>query len=196
MAERFEFESFPEHVTHGVAAISYQPSIELPDGFYKERLKAQDQSFRWGFKSTIVGAGAISQSKRLACLNPTNAKFKMKSKNPALVWYLFGFDDSSKINLPILETVDAVSYFDVIPSLARKGVVLYDGKPFILWGDARTSAHPLTGAGLTIPFRLVKVLLNFVDSFDGDEAKLECYNQQTTPLALELFIKTILVTHF
>lgn len=198
LANSFEFENFPEYLTQGVAAIAYETCTELPDGFHKERLKIADQNFRWGFKSTVVGAGVASQAKRLACLKAAEEKFTSKTTNPAYLWFLFGFDPSIKINLSILGRVNLISYFQVVPSIARIGAILYDGKPLILWGDVRCGSHPLTGSGSTIPFRSAKALLNFVDDFDENapSASLKLYNEKTLPLTLELFIKGILVTHF
>jgi len=192
----FEFENFPDYFTLGVAAIAYEPTTELPHGFHKERLKVADQNFRWGFKSTVVGAGVASQAKRLARLNPGQEKFTIKTANPSYISYLFGFYPSKKIDPPL--PVDLISYFQVVPSIAKIGAILYEGKPLILWGDARCGSHPLTGSGSTIPFRSAKALLNFVDGFDENNPNptLKLYNEKTLPLTLELFIKGILVTHF
>lgn len=193
-ANSFEFESFPEYRTQGVAAIAYA-STELQNGFHKERLK--DQNFQWGFKSTVVGDGVASQAKRLACLKPFEEKFTIKIANPAYISFLFGFDPNNQINLSFIGGVDLISYFQVVPSIAKIGVNLYGGKPLILWGDVRCGSHPLTGSGSTIPFRSAKALLSFVNNFDKNTpTTLELYNEQTLPLILELFIKGILVTHF
>ncbi len=198
LVNSFEFENFPVYLTTGVAAIAYVPTTELSDGFHKERLKVADQKFRWGFKSTVVGAGVASQATRLALLNPVPEQINIKTENPAYVWFLFGFNNSTKIDLPFLGPVNHISYFQAVPSIAKKGAILYDGKPLILWGDARCGSHPLTGSGSTIPFRSAKALLNLIDSFDKNNPSdsLNLYNENTLPLTLELFIKAILVTHF
>lgn len=169
LANNFAFENFPEYLTTGVAAISYEPTTELPQGFHKERLKVADQNFRWGFKSTVVGAGVASQAKRLALLIPGQKKFTIKTANPGYISYLFGFHATNEIDPPLL--VDLISYFQVVPSIAKIGAILYEGKPLILWGDARCGSHPLTGSGSTIPFRSAQALLNFVNGFDENNPK-------------------------
>ncbi len=195
LVEQYNFKSFPEYTTHGVAALYYKPETDLQPGLTKNRIVG-NSTVNWGFKVTLVGNGLESQAARLATLYPTVTKFSSPSINPALYWYLYATKKEQPTTLPFSETVDVHSFVDFIPSLATKGALMHEGKPLIVWGDARTSAHPLTGAGLTIPFRSIKALLHCVRNFDTDASSLERYNKQTEPLARELFIKTLLVTLF
>jgi hypothetical protein len=191
--EKFNFKSFPEYKTNGVAALYYAPETDLPQGLVKERLSGED--LKWGFKVTLVGDGAQSQADRLAKIKP-DKKFTAIPKNPALYWYLFATKKDKPKELPFSDPIDAFSFVDFIPACATQGAIPYQGKPLVLWGDARISPNPLTGAALTIPFLSAKALLQLVRNFDADSLSIEKYNQQTEPLIREVFIKTVLVTLF
>lgn len=192
--DKFNFKEFPEYTTHGVAALRYEPETELSPGLKKERISGKDVT--WGFKVSFVGNGIESQRKRLATIKPDDPKFSLATTNPAIYWYLYAAKKDQSTYLPFSDEVDVISFVDLIPAFATEGAISYQGKAFLLWGDARTSPHPLTGAALTIPFLSVKALLGFVRNFDTDSLSFEKYNEQTRPLAQELFIKTLLVTFF
>ncbi len=192
--KKFNFKDFPEYTTHGVAALRYEPKTELLPGLKKERISGENVN--WGFKVSLVGNGVQSQAKRLATIKPTDTKFTLESSNPAIYWYLYATKKDQPTSIPFSDATDVSSFVNFIPAFATEGAISYQEKPIILWGDARISPHPLTGAALTIPFISSKALLEFVRNFDTDSLSFEKYNKQTGSLAQELFIKTLLVTLF
>ena len=150
--KKFNFKNFPEYTTHGVAALRYESETKLLPGLKKERISGENVN--WGFKVSLVGNGVQSQIKRLAAIKPNDTKFSLVPNNPAIYWYLYATKKNQPTSIPFSDATDVISFVNFIPALATEGAISYQGRPIILWGDARTksSSSHWSSSYYSIPF--------------------------------------------
>jgi hypothetical protein len=184
-AEMFGLKRYNEYSQKGIAAIYYEPATTFAPGLYKERSVTNQSG--WKFQVRMVGHNLQPQIERLSKVCPNNSKFSSEAKNPAIFWFLFSDQSHSEQN----QICDVTMPVKFVPSFAEKGAIIDKNQILILWGDARTGSHPMTGMGITIPFLSMSLLTDLMETNDIDR-----FNLETEFLAKELLIKTLLVSLF